>query len=412
MGTAALLIDWDNLKIAMLDGHYEFEVAKIAHDLREAVAQEAKSVDPGFNLDEAIAFAPALALDPQTSLLLQNNKVTPYPTAGSKQAADLMIAIRAMQLFYGNPRVKFFVIVSGDSDYLPLADELNRGGSQCYIWAVDKNHTPSLLRNRPYVAYVIDKIPTGHHNGDTGPEQQDIFLLLCHRIIDKGFHLDGVNFTLQKLAELGVWDRTKVERMWGLITRGHLVVRLESLNKNDRVRRRLAYERIQDVLEKIWTADILVQQASRKGRLSRGDAISLLEQCKITGNRGPAFLTALCVAGYLTRSGDLYVPGDGASRYGLIGPAIRVALAFSDVTCERKQEALGLGQLATRFWPRFFKPGGHLNEVEIPQAKADANLAVDRTVAMRMGEVTHVTTDRGQRVKAQCRSVKRLDVSA
>src|SRR5215467_5787686 len=98
MPTAALLIDWENLKIALLNGNYKFTAADLARGLRRSAAELAKSVHPEMQLDHAIAFAPAMALNPQTSQALQANGVTPQVTHGGKQAADLTIAIRAMQL--------------------------------------------------------------------------------------------------------------------------------------------------------------------------------------------------------------------------------------------------------------------------------------------------------------------------
>jgi uncharacterized LabA/DUF88 family protein len=403
MGVAALLIDWENLKIALIN-NYEFAAEDIARKLREAVAEDAKSAETDIRLDHAIAFAPALALDPHTSNALQHSQVTPWSTASSKQAADLAIAIRAMQLYYQNPGARYFVIVSGDSDYLPLAEELNKGGSQCYIWAVDKEHTPKRLRDMRFVAYVTEKIHLKRITDVPTPNEEDVFLLLVHRILDTGFYLGEINITLQKLAELGVWDHTKMQRMWNLFTSGdrRFIDALAGLDREGRVSkvRRLAYEREREVLRKIWAADLVLQRANRKGHLSRAEATSMLEQCGIQETRGSEFLAALCVSGYLTKSADDYVPCDAHSRYGLVGAAIRVALAFYAATCDGRQETLGLGQLIGRYWPRFYKPGGNLSDAEVRRSGDDARLAVNRAVAMRMAAWTHATNDRGQHVKA------------
>lgn len=406
MGAAALLVDWENLKLALIDGNYEFVAEDIARKLREAVAEDARSADIDTTLDHAIAFAPALALDSHTSDALRKSQVTPWPTAGTKQAADLVIAIRAMQLFYQKPGVRYFVIVSGDSDYLPLAEELNKSGSQCYIWAVDKGHTPRRMQEISFVTYVTEKIPVNRISKPTA-DDEDVFLLLLHRILDTGFYLGGINLTLQKLVALGVWDLTQMQRMWNLFTSNdrRFIDGLAGLDQEGRVTnvRRLAYERERDVLRKIWAADIVLQRANRRGHLSQGEAISLLEQSGIQETRGSGFLTAMCVAGYLTGSGDDYVPCDTTSRYGLVGPAIRVALAFYDATCEGRQQTLGLGQLISRYWPRFYKPGGNrnkLSEEEFARSGDEARLAVARAIAIRMAAWTHATTDKGQRVRA------------
>lgn len=402
MGVAALLVDWENLKLALI-GDYEFVAGDIARQLREAVADDAKSADTDTRLDHAVAFAPALALDPHTSNALRNNQMTPWSTAGSKQAADLVIAIRAMQLYFQNPGVRYFVIVSGDSDYLPLAEELNKGGSQCYIWAVNKEHTPQRMQNNPLVAYVSEKIFLKRKPKPTADEE-DVFLLLVHRILDTGFYLGEINQTLRKLAEIGIWDLTQMHRMWNLFT-GHdrrFIDSLAGLDREGRVTniRRLAYEREKDVLRKIWAADLVLQRANRKGHLSRGEATSLVEQCGIQETGGSGFLTAMCVAGYLTTSADDYVPCDASSRYGLIGAAIRVALAFYAVTCDGRQETLGVGQLISNYWPRFYKPGGKLNDAEVKRSDDDARLAITRAVAIRMAAWTYATTDKGRRVRA------------
>jgi hypothetical protein len=333
---------------------------------------------------------------------LQANGITPFVTHGGGQAADLTIAIRAMQLYYDSPPARFFVIVSGDSDYLPLVEELNKGGSQCHIWGADSEHTPHSIRRHPLVAYVATRLglPVDDPR-KISPEQQLVFLLLCHRIIDRGIHLGGINYACQKVVELGVWDQSRVQQMWKLLSDKHSIDNLPGLDKDARpVRiRRLAYEREDDVLKPIWIADLVVQKAYRKGHLSRGEAMSLLGHCGLPMANCAPFLEALRLSGYLTMSGDEYLATDIGARYGLIGAAIRVALAYYSVTCGGRQTALGLGQLIRNHWPRFYKPGGHLSDVEATQSGADAKQSVDRAIAMRMAAWTQAVASDGRRVR-------------
>jgi hypothetical protein len=403
MPTAALLIDWENLKIALLDGNYRFTPGDLARGLREAAAALAKSVDPGMRLDYPIAFAPAMALDPQTNRALQANGVTPFITHGGGQGADLAIAIRAMQLYFDSPPAEFFIIVSGDSDYLPLVEELNKGRSQCHIWGADQAHTPASIRQHSLVSYVAERLKLSLDDpAKVSPEQQSVFLFMCHRLLDHGIHLGSVNYACQKLTELGVWDSSRIQQMWKLVSDRHVIDVLPGFDKEGRLgrARRLAYEREDEVLKWIWVADLVVSRAYRRGHISRGELMSLLGQCGIAEADCASFLETLRAAGYLTLSGDEFMAAEPASRYGLVGAALRVGLAYYAVTCEGRQSSLGLGQLIKSHWPRFYKPGGHLTDVELVQSGTDAKEAVNRAVAMRVATWTQATGTDGRRFRA------------
>ncbi len=403
MPTAALLIDWENLKIALLDGNYRMTVGELARGLRESATALAKSVDANMRLDFPIAFAPAMALDPQTNRALQANGVTPFITHGGGQGADLTIAIRAMQLYFDSPPTEFFIIVSGDSDYLPLVQELNKGRSQCHIWGADEAHTPSSIRHHPLVSYVAERLKlTLDDPGNLSPENQMVFLLMCHRLLDHGIHLGSVNYACQKIAELGVWDSSKVQQMWKLLSDHHTIDVLPGYDKEGRIgrARRIAYERDEEVLKPIWTADIVVTRAYRKGYVSRGELMSLLGQCGIAESSCASFLESLRIAGYLKLSGEEYMAGESASRYGLIGAALRVVLAYYAATCEGRQQSLGLGQLIKNHWPRFYKPGGHLTDVELVQSGTDAKEAVSRALALRVATWSQASGADGRRFRA------------
>lgn len=403
MSIAALLIDWENLKIALLNGNYRFTTADLARALRNSAAALAKSVSQDLKLDHAIAFAPAMALDPQTSQALRSNDVMPFITHGGKQAADLTIAIRAMQLRYDAPATEFFIIVSGDADYLPLVEELNKGSSRCHIWGADEDHTPRSIRMHPQVGYVVPRLNLRRDDPDKiSPEQQLVFLLMCHRILDRGIHLGSVNYACRQLTELGVWDQQRVEQMWKLLSDRHVIDHLPGFDQDRRigVARRLAYEREAEVLRPLWVAGLAVQQAYRKGRLSRGELVSLLEKCGLPEASCASFLEAMRVSGYLARSGEDYVAAESSARYGLIGAAMRVALAYYAVTCGGRQETIGMSQLIKSHWPRFYKPGGDLTEAQAAQSAEDAKQSVNRAVAIRMATRTRAVTADGRSVQA------------
>jgi NYN domain len=402
MTTAALLVDWENLKIALLNGNYRFTPGELARALRDSAAALAKSVKQDTILDHAIAFAPADAFDRQTTQALRSNDVTPSVTHGGKQAADLSIAIRAMQLRYVPPVTEFFIIVSGDADYLPLVEELNKGGSRCHIWGADEEHTPRSIRVLPLVDYVATRLNMRRDDPEkVSPEQRLIFVLMCHRILDRGIHLGSVKYACQQLADLGVWDQLRVEQMWNLLSDRHEIDYLPGLGQNGQFgqARRLAYEREAEVLRPVWLADLAVQRAYRRGR-SRGELLSLLGQCGLPENDRAAFLEAMHVSGYLARSGNDYVAADSGARYGLIGAAMRVALAYYAVTCGGRQQSLGLSQLINSHWPRVYKPGRDLTEADQGQSSKDAKMSVDRAIAMRMAARTTAVTRDGRTVQA------------
>lgn len=83
MPTAALLIDWDNLRIALLDGRYELTPAELARGLFQSAVELARSVHPEMRLHYAIAFASTMTLNPRQfrncmqTALLQWPRTTP-----------------------------------------------------------------------------------------------------------------------------------------------------------------------------------------------------------------------------------------------------------------------------------------------------------------------------------------------
>jgi hypothetical protein len=406
MPTAALLIDWENLKFALLEGNYRFTTADLARALRDSAAALARSVNQDLRLDHATAFAPARALDNQTTQALRANDVTPYVTHGGRQAADLTIAIRAMQLRYEVPSTDFFVVVTGDGDFLPLVEELNKGGSRCHIWGVEKDRTSRSIQLHPLAGYVVERLNLRRDDPDKiSAEQQLVFLLMCHRILDHGIHLGSPSFACQRLAELGIWDLQRVEQMWNLANNRHVIDHLRGFDQDGKpgTTRRLAYEREAQVMRPVWVADLAVQRAAatrRKGPVGRGELMSLLEQCGIPEGERAGFLKALEVSGYLAPSGDGYVAADSSSRYGLIGAAVRVALAFYAVTCGGRQDSLGMGQLIKSHWPRFYKPGGDLTAAEVVQSAQDAQQSVERAIAIRLATRTRAVLPDGRKVQA------------
>ncbi|MGH3203959.1 MAG: NYN domain-containing protein [Streptosporangiaceae bacterium] len=406
MPTAALLIDWENLKFALLEGNYRFTTADLARGLRDSAAALAKSVNQDLRLDHAIAFAPARALDNQTTQALRANDVTPYVTHGGRQAADLTIAIRATQLRYEVPSTDFFVVVTGDGDFLPLVEELNKGGSRCHIWGAEKDLTSRSIQPHPLAGYVAPMLNLRRDDPERiGAEQQLVFLLMCHRILDRGIHLGSPSFACQRLAELNIWDLQRVEQMWNVASGRHVIDHLRGFDQDGKpgTTRRLAYERETQVMRPVWVADLAVQRAAvsrRRGPMGRGELISLLEQCGVPEADRAGFLKALEVSGYLAPSGNGYVAADSSGRYGLIGAAMRVALAYYAVTAGGRQESLGLGQLIKNHWPRFYKPGGDLTTAESVQSAEDARQSVERAIAIRMAARTKAVLKDGRKVQA------------
>jgi uncharacterized LabA/DUF88 family protein len=118
----ALYIDYENLAIGARDTGYRFEVAPLADVLAERGRLVVRRAYADWHLFS----------DDRRSLVDNHVELTDIPQRGDqvrKNAADIKMAVDAMELALAREWVSTFVIASGDSDFTPLVGklrELNR----------------------------------------------------------------------------------------------------------------------------------------------------------------------------------------------------------------------------------------------------------------------------------------------
>ena len=141
----AVYIDFDNIVISQYDhvhgrGTFIKEKAKNATG-KTAEKLDAATVDLGAILDFASSFG-TLALSRayadwsapansryRTQLVERAvDLVQMFPTSGSKNGADIRLSIDVMEDLFRLPDITHVLIVAGDSDYIPLAQNVRRLG--------------------------------------------------------------------------------------------------------------------------------------------------------------------------------------------------------------------------------------------------------------------------------------------
>ena len=141
----AVYIDFDNIVISQYDhvhgrGSFIKEKAKNATG-KAAEKLDAARVDLGAILDFASSFGTlalsrayadwsAPANSRYRSQLVERavDLVQMFPTSGSKNGADIRLSIDVMEDLFRLPDITHVLIVAGDSDYIPLAQNVRRLG--------------------------------------------------------------------------------------------------------------------------------------------------------------------------------------------------------------------------------------------------------------------------------------------
>jgi uncharacterized LabA/DUF88 family protein len=174
-GNAALLIDLENFYIGREDiwskAHgqepYEFPV-----DL-DSLCSFAKSIAGDRRLIVQRAYAnfndrrPGAGerrwdyyLQPQPRFLMEQGiepvQVFRFPGGNNKNAADMKMAMDATALLQAPSSVDFFVIVTGDSDFIPLVLELKRAGAEAAVIGVTGCTKPIFERYCDRFEYFED----------------------------------------------------------------------------------------------------------------------------------------------------------------------------------------------------------------------------------------------------------------
>lgn len=174
-GNAALLIDLENFFIGREQNHqrahpdetYEFPV-----DL-DSLCAFAKSIAGGRRLTVSRAYANFndrrtgvgekrwdYYLQPLPRFLMEQGiepvQVFRFPGGNNKNAADMKMAMDATVLLQTPSAVDFFVLVTGDSDFIPLVLELKRSGAQVFVIGVSHCTKPIFERYCDRFEYFED----------------------------------------------------------------------------------------------------------------------------------------------------------------------------------------------------------------------------------------------------------------
>lgn len=141
----AVYIDFDNIVISQYDqvhGRGAFIKEKARNGAgKTAEKLDAANVDLGAILDYASSFgavaisrayadwsAPANARYRSQLVERAVDLVQMFPTAGTKNGADIRLSIDVMEELFRLPDITHVLIVAGDSDYIPLAQNVRKLG--------------------------------------------------------------------------------------------------------------------------------------------------------------------------------------------------------------------------------------------------------------------------------------------
>lgn len=113
----ALFLDYENVAIGARDNGYRFDIATLMDALAERGRVLVRRAYADWNLFR----------EDRRSLVDGNVELIEIPQRSDearKNAADIKLAVDAMELALAHPYVSTFVVVSGDSDFTPLVTKL------------------------------------------------------------------------------------------------------------------------------------------------------------------------------------------------------------------------------------------------------------------------------------------------
>lgn len=193
MGNAALLIDLENFYIGReeiykkthRDDLYEFPV-----DL-DSLCEFARDMCGDHRLTVARAYAnfndrrPGdgdrrwdYYLQPLPRFLMEQGiepvQVFRFPGGSNKNAADMRLAMDATALMNGRAAIDLFLLVTGDSDFIPVVIELKRGGARVMVIGVTGCTKPIFNRYCDRFEYFEDLLAARELQRDDGTELEPL----------------------------------------------------------------------------------------------------------------------------------------------------------------------------------------------------------------------------------------------
>jgi uncharacterized LabA/DUF88 family protein len=242
----AILVDWENVRTSLNKQNYydaDLDILKgLITKARIDLANRASTA----RMEYFGIFAPDSWHTPDLAAAVRKAsegvKFALVPSATAKNAADTTLIVDACRHLWVD-RYDYFVIVSGDVDYVPLASAIRSEGFTCLLWAVDKDNTSALLARQDNLAYVPEVLGLEREASPT-PDDMELFVLLCQRLIDSGEVLWNPNTALDKIAEYAVLDRLSLDKLYASADHKHYFVADDVKDERETYRRRLrlAYE--------------------------------------------------------------------------------------------------------------------------------------------------------------------------
>lgn len=202
-GNAALLIDLENFYIGREDNYqraHPQEIYEFAVDL-DLLCEFAEELAAGRRLVVERAYAnfndrrPGEGerrwnyyLQPLPRFLMEQGiepvQVFRFPGGSNKNAADMRLAMDATALQNGAARYELFILVTGDSDFIPLVLELKRSGAEVVVIGVANCTKPIFARYCDRFEYFEDLVAARELEREESSELDPIRRAL-HRLLER-----------------------------------------------------------------------------------------------------------------------------------------------------------------------------------------------------------------------------------
>lgn len=142
----AVFIDFENLYLSLKHKYKEHDILFVK--IVEAVIDRLEN-DLGSTVVVRRNYLPFGAHDYATmadELALDGFKSVHVLAELSKNSADLMLAVDAMETVYTRDNIEVFCIVGGDRDYIPVVAKLKELGKYCVVCSMPGSMSGDLLR--------------------------------------------------------------------------------------------------------------------------------------------------------------------------------------------------------------------------------------------------------------------------
>lgn len=376
-GKAALLVDWDNLKGALLQtdyGHHVTEPSSLLGRLAEVARSEALGWDPKHSLDYVGVAAQTSGLAKNTALpkAVADLSANLLFSASAKQAVDVRLAAEALTLQLKEGYSLFF-LVTADIDYVELASSLVENDGECLMWQVPTWHLSPLSRAYEPKANVIELLGLDKRL----PAAQDdllLFVLSCQRLVDEGFALSSYARSTERLGRM--LPDLDIEANWARAQSETWLVGMG-------LARRLGYENAELVTALTLVDHLLATVRQQRGGASAQQLKRVLAEHPLYKFEEYGDLPSLMhQAGYLIREGQRYLV-ERLSDLGSLRTLRALALCIWATEEEHPAWNAVSGGLIARMWPRYVSPG-RKSSVQLELLEIEGSRLLQRGIAARI----------------------------